>query len=80
MFFMNMAGLQIRDKHIKKLAKALQEAGLMVSITKNNHVRVENPETHKVVFFGANSLGDWRAAKNIRRDLKIVGFDAEKIG
>jgi hypothetical protein len=40
---------------------------------------VRNPETGKVVFFGGNSLGDWRAAKNIVRDLKIVGFDSTGI-
>jgi hypothetical protein len=55
---------------------------LIVTTTKGKqHIRVENPETHKVVFFGGNSLGDWRAAKNILRDLKLVGFNQEiKLG
>lgn len=79
---LEMANLKVRDKHIKKLCLALEEAGLIVTTTKGKqHIRVENPETHKVVFFGGNSLGDWRAAKNILRDLKIVGFDKDiKLG
>ncbi len=65
-------------KDIKKLLAALKAAGLEVTITRGkHHVRVFNPETRKVVFFGGQSLGDRRAAKNIQRDLKIVGFSGE---
>lgn len=75
-----MSSVKVRDKHIKRLVIALQDAGLEVSVTKGKqHVRVRNPKTGKVVFFGGNSLGDWRAAKNIIRDLKIVGFDSTGI-
>jgi hypothetical protein len=72
----------VNNKHIRKLIAALEGAGLQVTVTKGKqHIRVENPDTHKVVFFGGNSLGDWRAAKNILRDLKIVGFDQDiKLG
>ena len=38
-------------------------------------VKVVNPDTRKVVFFGPQSLGDRRAGKNIVRDLKKVGFN-----
>lgn len=77
---MLMASVKVRDKHIKKLVKALEDTGLEVKVTKGKqHVRVSNPVTGKVVFFGANSLGDWRASKNILRDLKIVGFDSTGI-
>jgi hypothetical protein len=65
-------------KEIKKLLLALEEAGLEVSITKGkHHVRVYNPKTKRLVFFGAQSLGDRRARKNIRRDLKLVGYEGE---
>jgi hypothetical protein len=78
MFEMQFANNTVRDKHVRKLVSALRNAGLEVTITKGKqHIRVENPKTHKVVFFGGNSLGDWRAAKNILRDLKMVGFDQD---
>lgn len=55
--------------------EALEAAGLQVSITNGkHHVKVVNPDTKKTVFFGPQSLGDWRASKNILRDLKKVGF------
>jgi hypothetical protein len=73
---LQFASSTIKDKHVRKLIFALKNAGLEVTITKGKqHIRVENPKTHKVVFFGGNSLGDWRAAKNILRDLKQVGFN-----
>jgi len=82
MLKMQFANNTVRDKHIRKLVAALKNAGLEVTVTKGKqHIRVENPKTHKVVFFGGNSLGDWRAAKNILRDLKQVGFDQDiKLG
>jgi hypothetical protein len=82
MLAMEFASGTIKDKHIRKLVSALETAGLQVTVTKGKqHIRVENPQTHKVVFFGGNSLGDWRAAKNILRDLKQVGFDKDiKLG
>jgi hypothetical protein len=65
-------------KDIKKLLVELKAAGLEVTITRGkNHIRVFNPVTHKVVFIGGQSLGDRRAAKNIQRDLKLVGFNRE---
>jgi hypothetical protein len=73
---MQFAQLNIKTKEIRKLVSALEEAGLEVSITSGkHHVRVLNPETKKVVFFGPQSLGDRRAGKNILRDLKLVGFN-----
>jgi hypothetical protein len=65
-------------KEIKKLVAELEAAGLEVSITRGkHHVKVINPITNRVVFFGGQSLGDRRAAKNIQRDLKLVGFTGE---
>lgn len=76
-----MMYVQVRDKHVQKLVKALEDAGLEVSKTKGKqHIRVRNPQTGKIVFFGAASLGDWRAARNILRDLKIVGYNGTKLG
>lgn len=79
---LEFANSSVNNKHIRKLITDLKKAGLEVTVTKGKqHIRVENPDTHKVVFFGGNSLGDWRAAKNILRDLKIVGFDKDiKLG
>lgn len=73
-----LTNLKIKDKHMRELASALQKAGLSVSITGKQHIRVENPKTKVIVFFGAQSLGDWRVAKNINRQLRMVGFDMEK--
>ena len=57
---------------------ALEIAGLQVSITSGkHHIKVVNPETKKVVFFGPQSLGDRRAGRNILRDLKKVGFNED---
>lgn len=72
---MNFASVPIKTKEIRKLVESLEDAGLQVSITNGkHHVKVVNPETSKVVFFGPQSLGDRRAGKNILRDLKKVGF------
>lgn len=72
--------LPIKDKHMRQLANKLQKAGFKVTTTGKQHLRVENTQTKVVVFFGAQSLGDWRVAKNINRQLKMVGFDPQKIG
>jgi hypothetical protein len=75
---MQFAQLNIRTKEIRKLVSALETAGLTVTITTGkHHVKVVNPETKKVVFFGPQSLGDPRAGKNILRDLKHVGFNED---
>lgn len=75
---MLFANLNIKTKEIRKLVDALEDAGLEVSITNGkHHVKVVNPNTKKTVFFGPQSLGDRRAAKNILRDLKKVGFHGD---
>ena len=75
---MQFAQLNIKTKEIRKLVSALETAGLEVSVTPGkHHVKVLNPKTKKVVFFGQQSLGDRRAGKNILRDLKIVGFNQD---
>lgn len=75
---LEFASLQIKTKEIRKLVAALEEAGLDVSITNGkHHVKVVNPTTNKVVFFGPQSLGDKRAGKNILRDLRKVGFKTD---
>lgn len=75
---MLFASVPIRTKEVRKLVDALEIAGLKVSITPGkHHVKVVNPDTKKVVFFGPQSLGDRRAGKNILRDLKKVGFNQD---
>ena len=75
---MLFASVPLKTKEIRKLVDALEEAGLKVSITGGkHHVKVVNPKTKKIVFFGAQSLGDRRAGKNILRDLKKVGFNED---
>lgn len=75
---MQFASLNIKTKEIRKLVDALEEAGLQVSVTAGkHHIKVVNPATRKTVFFGAQSLGDRRAGKNILRDLKHVGFNQD---
>lgn len=71
------ANMRLKDKNIKKLVSALEEAGLDVSMTPGkHHIKVVNSDTKQVVFFGPQSLGDFRAGKNILRDLKKVGFES----
>jgi hypothetical protein len=75
---MLFASVPRRTKEVRKLVDALEIAGLKVSITPGkHHVKVVNPDTKKVVFFGPQSLGDRRAGKNILRDLKKVGFNQD---
>lgn len=75
---MLFAQLNIKTKEIRKLVSALETAGLTVTTTPGKqHIKVVNPETRKVVFFGPQSLGDPRAGKNILRDLKHVGFNED---
>jgi predicted RNA binding protein YcfA (HicA-like mRNA interferase family) len=74
----NFADLTIKDKNVKKLVSALEKAGLDVSMTPGkHHIKVVNAKTKRVVFFGPQSLGDFRAGKNILRDLKKVGFKSD---
>ena len=74
---LEFAKLKLKDKSVKKLVSALEDAGLEVSMTSGkHHIKVVNTITNKVVFFGAQSLGDFRAGKNILRDLKKVGFES----
>ena len=71
------ANLRLKDKQIRKLISALEDAGLDVSMTPGkHHIKVVNSDTKQVVFFGQQSLGDFRAGKNILRDLKKVGFES----
>ena len=72
---MQFAQLNIQNKEIRKLVGTLETAGYKVRTTANQHIKVVNPKTGKSVFFGAQSLGDPRAGKNIMRDLKHVGFN-----
>jgi len=71
---MYFAQLNIRTKEIRKLVSVLEAEGLQVSSTGKQHIKVVNPKTKRTVFFGAQSLGDHRAGRNILRDLKQVGF------
>ena len=71
------ANFQLKNKQMRKLISALEDAGLDVSITPGkHHIKVVNSDTKQVVFFGQQSLGDFRAGKNILRDLKKVGFES----
>jgi len=73
-----LVDIRLKDKNVRKLVSALENAGLDVSITPGkHHIKVVNTETKKVVFFGSQSLGDFRAGKNILRDLKKVGFETD---
>ena len=73
----HFANFKLKDKQVKKLVSALEDAGLDVSMTSGkHHIKVVNSDTKQVVFFGQQSLGDFRAGKNILRDLKKVGFES----
>ena len=75
---MLFASFPIKTKEIRKLVDALEIAVLEVSVTSGkNHIKVVNPKTRKIVFFGPQSLGDRRAGRNILRDLKKVGFNED---
>ena len=72
------AAMRLKDKQMKKLVSALEDAGMDVSMTPGkHHIKVVNPNTNKMVFFGAQSLGDFRAGRNILRDLKKIGFESD---
>ena len=74
---LHFANFKLKDKQVKKLVSALEDAGLDVSMTPGkHHIKVVNTDTKQVVFFGQQSLGDFRAGKNILRDLKKVGFES----
>ena len=74
----NFANLRIKDKDMKKLVSALEEAGMNISMTSGkHHIKVVNPNTNKMVFIGSQSLGDFRAGRNMIRDLKKIGFNSD---
>jgi len=71
------AQMRLKDKQMKKLVSALEDAGMEITMTPGkHHIKVVNPNTNKMVFFGAQSLGDFRAGRNILRDLKKIGFES----
>ena len=70
--------MRLKDKQMKKLVSALEDAGMEISMTPGkHHIKVVNPNTKKMVFFGAQSLGDFRAGRNMIRDLKKIGFNSD---
>lgn len=71
------AQVKIKTKEVRKLVSALENAGMTVTTTNKRHIKVTNPSTNQAVFFGAQSLGDFRAGKNILRDLKKIGFESD---
>ncbi len=78
MYDLYMAGIKVQHKEMRKLVVSLKDAGLEVSTTSKNHLRVFNPATNTVVFVSAHSLTDRRAIKNILGDLKRVGYNPNK--
>ena len=75
---LEFAQMRLKDKQMKKLVSALEDAGMEITMTSGkHHIKVVNPNTNKMVFFGAQSLGDFRAGRNILRDLKKIGFESE---
>jgi hypothetical protein len=72
------ASLKLKDKQMTQLVSALEDAGMKVSRTSGkHHLKIVNPRTKKVAFIGSQSLGDFRAGKNILRDLRRIGFKTD---
>ena len=70
--------MRLKDKQMKKLVSALEDAGMEISMTPGkHHIKVVTTNTNKMVFFGAQSLGDFRAGRNILRDLRKIGFESD---
>ena len=75
---LEFAAMRLKDKQMKKLVSALEEAGMEISMTPGkHHIKVVNPNTNKMVFIGSQSLGDFRAGRNMIRDLKKIGFNSD---
>lgn len=59
-------------KEIKQLIKEAEDQGWVVSLTNGDHFKWLSPRGG--VFFSAQTPSDWRAVKNVERDLKNHGF------
>lgn len=66
-------------QQVRRLTKELEGEGWEVSLTKSGHYRLRSPYTNRLVFC-ASTPGDWRAFKNIIRDLKREGYQMKEIG
>ena len=72
------ANMRPKDKDMKKLVSALENAGMRVSITPGkHHIKVVNPKTNQVTFIGSQPIAGYRAGKNALRDLRRVGFKSD---
>jgi hypothetical protein len=60
-------------KDLKKIAKALEEQGFTVTITKRGHMAVYRDGRHIATFSGTAS--DWRSMKNSIADARRGGFE-----
>jgi predicted RNA binding protein YcfA (HicA-like mRNA interferase family) len=77
---MHFAALTVKDKHMKKLIKALRHAGMDVSATERGHIRVVNSKTHQQVVISSGRTRDRRTVLEIYKDLRSIGFDAKEQG
>ena len=61
------------DKDLRKILKAIQDAGYLVVINKKGHPEVYDEDGHKVTTF-AGTPGDWRSRRNSLAPLRRRGF------
>ncbi|WP_036828690.1 hypothetical protein [Phycicoccus jejuensis] len=60
------------DKEMRKIAKALEQQGFDVKVTKRGHISVSKDGRFVVVFAGTPS--DWRSMRNALAAMKRAGF------
>ena len=60
------------DKEMRKMAKALEQQGFDVKVTKRGHISVSKDGRFVVVFAGTPS--DWRSMRNALAAMKRAGF------
>lgn len=66
----------VTDKDLRLVAAAAERSGWTVERTQKGHLRFLSP-TGEVVITGTTN-SDWRAMKNLRRDLERVGLDLDE--
>jgi hypothetical protein len=65
--------VRIRDAETRRLAAVAERAGWTVEPTRSGHLRFRGPDGQVVVHSTTSS--DWRAARNLRAQLRRAGLD-----
>jgi predicted RNA binding protein YcfA (HicA-like mRNA interferase family) len=66
------------DKEIRRVVKALEDAGFLVTKNTNKHIKIVNPKTGKQASIPSTPAGNGRQRQNMYMTLRQIGFDVSE--